>query len=528
MVDIKTKIDVGAILLRSSNKSNAQMNDIYVDKNSERKNIFGAGIGMAGRALYFSSQYASHILTARLLGAGGYGLYQLGISVVVLSSIVSSFGIPRVALKYIPWYKARRDHERLCGLLKGLPKIFVPLSIIISIILIGSGQFIAASFFKKQNLAYVIMAIFLSIPFFNSVMYMGSVGLAYGQVKLQVVGQYFLQPLFFLACIVALYFVPIFKVTPTMLGLIYSMSWFVSATTIFAWYLCLIKPDLNELCEPIYEIREWANFALPLISSDLVYRLRGLLDIFISGIMMSSVSLGMYAVCVRLAILPGIVVESFNHICAHRISSLYALGHIKELQDIYSKVNFTILSISLPAAIILGMSGYFLLGLFGTSFVSQDTVFALIILLMGQIINATAGTSEYMLMMTGNERKLLILSTISLFFNLILCVVLIPRFNIIGAAIANAVSLSLLNIAQVITIAINLKIQPYRAVFLSLVLPTIFSTAAAILTAKLVFFNTPIQQLIVTVMVFAITYLAVAQLFGVWRQGMVADIFIRD
>ena len=70
----------------------------------------------------------------------------------------------------------------------------------------------------------------------------------------------------------------------------------------------------------------------------------------------------------------------------------------------------------------------------------------LLILTIGQLINAGAGSVGNVLSMTGNQTDALKGHIISAFFNIILCFILIPRFGIIGAAISTATSLLLWNV----------------------------------------------------------------------------------
>ena len=68
-----------------------------------KNNILYAGInGSVSRILFFIFQFLTHIFLANYLGNKGYGVYQLSISIILIFSIFGHFGLPKVALKFIP------------------------------------------------------------------------------------------------------------------------------------------------------------------------------------------------------------------------------------------------------------------------------------------------------------------------------------------------------------------------------------------------------------------------------------------
>jgi O-antigen/teichoic acid export membrane protein len=80
------------------------------------------------------------------------------------------------------------------------------------------------------------------------------------------------------------------------------------------------------------------------------------------------------------------------------------------------------------------------MGLFGPEFVAGSTV--LMVLALGQLINVITGSVGFLLSMTGHERDLLKSTVIAAILMLILCAWLIPAYGMMGAAIAQTVSLS--------------------------------------------------------------------------------------
>ena len=91
---------------------------------------------------------------------------------------------------------------------------------------------------------------------------------------------------------------------------------------------------------------------------------------------------------------------------------------------------------TLPILIILFLLPEFLLSFFGAEFtIAKNT---LLILLVGQVGNAMSGSVGYILQMTGNEKLFQNILTLALLLNIVLNFLLIPKYGIIGVAIASS------------------------------------------------------------------------------------------
>ena len=100
---------------------------------------------------------------------------------------------------------------------------------------------------------------------------------------------------------------------------------------------------------------------------------------------------------------------------------------------------------SLPIVIFLFVFPGVFLGLFGTGFDSGSA--ALRILALGQLFNAAAGPVGSVLIMTGHERTACWGVGLGLLTTVILSIALIPPLGVTGAAIADAASFVVWNVA---------------------------------------------------------------------------------
>jgi O-antigen/teichoic acid export membrane protein len=70
----------------------------------------------------------------------------------------------------------------------------------------------------------------------------------------------------------------------------------------------------------------------------------------------------------------------------------------------------------------------------------------LVILCVGQLVNATMGSVSAVLNMTGNERDAMRSVFISATVNVLLNLLLVPRWGAVGAAIATSTTLIVFNV----------------------------------------------------------------------------------
>ncbi|MCZ7671657.1 MAG: polysaccharide biosynthesis C-terminal domain-containing protein [Chloroflexi bacterium] len=86
---------------------------------------------------------------------------------------------------------------------------------------------------------------------------------------------------------------------------------------------------------------------------------------------------------------------------------------------------------------------------------------AMLILMIGQMVNVGTGAVGTILTMTAQQKSWFIISGVMLLVNFGLNVMLIPRFGFIGAAVANSLTISGLFIAGLLRVRFSLHLWPY-------------------------------------------------------------------
>jgi O-antigen/teichoic acid export membrane protein len=135
-----------------------------------------------------------------------------------------------------------------------------------------------------------------------------------------------------------------------------------------------------------------------------------------------------------------------------RLAELHARRNYREMQQLVTRSTMVISAWAVPVALGLILLGRWFLSWFGPHFAAGYPI--LVVLVIGQTVNATTGTVGLVLTMGGLERMVLKIHTYGLAMTAVLCLALIPVWGSVGAAIGSTAALVFWNIA--------LAVQLYR------------------------------------------------------------------
>jgi O-antigen/teichoic acid export membrane protein len=164
------------------------------------------------------------------------------------------------------------------------------------------------------------------------------------------------------------------------------------------------------------------------------------LDTVLLSTLVSPATAAPYNVASRLALLVGVALAPVGAVLAPMLAQLLARGDRTGLQRALSQAVFLSTALAICFAAALLMFAPFLLGLFGKGFSGDSTVF--FVLVAGQVVLAMVGPAGYLLAIAGHNRLLIAASLSAAALDVLLCLVLIPRFGPLGASLSTAVSIA--------------------------------------------------------------------------------------
>lgn len=192
--------------------------------------------------------------------------------------------------------------------------------------------------------------------------------------------------------------------------------------------------------------RSWIRSATALAGSAGLVQMNGLADMLILAAYAPSEQIGIYRVALQISMLANFGYVALNMLAGPRFSAVIATNDMADLSKSATWLARLALMTSLPVPLILLLAGPgLIISIFGSSF---GTAWAPAILISGGFVVSTfVGMPNTLLVMKDREKQILIVTTCALVANLILCLVLIPGYGLMGAAVSNVIANASWNLA---------------------------------------------------------------------------------
>lgn len=411
------------------------------DESHHHEIVRGGVSAFTTRLIGMGFSYLFAVLVARMYGAAGTGMYNLSQSLMNFLASITKLGSDTLMTRYGAQYNAQKKFGWIKDLYNKSLLVSVPLAIIFSIAVYFLAPWIAQEVFKKDDpevaRAFRIATVaLLPVTIFNI-----SNGGLRGLKQIQIYSLLQNVSNFLFGCIII---TVLFFVSDDLLVPVITYVSFITITGLLAGYFFLKYSNYGSTkVEEGLDFNEkfWIGFSLFVAS--LASLVRGYADTFILGRYATIADVGVYRTAFKLATIARIALTAFLVPAAPKFAELFSQGKMKELgqsAQFATKIIFWCSAPILAGVIILSP---FIMGIFGKEFLAGTE--ALIILSIGQFINAATGPVSNILMMTGRQklnRNLMVGTTI---LAIILDLILIPRFGIVGAACVNTFGVILMN-----------------------------------------------------------------------------------
>ena len=176
------------------------------------------------------------------------------------------------------------------------------------------------------------------------------------------------------------------------------------------------------------------KLAWPLSLESFVWIIYSQIDRLLIGYFLSPVDVGVYGAAWSIAALLSFIPQSFTFLALPIFSNFMSKNRIADLKTAFNKLAKTMFGISLPILIcLMVLSKEVLIILYGIEY-STGSI-ALSILALGVFSECIMGPVSECLVSAGKTRAPLIATSIGCLINIILNILLIPKYGIIGAAV---------------------------------------------------------------------------------------------
>ncbi|MBI5236608.1 MAG: flippase [Deltaproteobacteria bacterium] len=403
-----------------------------------REVVRGAASAFTWRVLGAAGQFVCNMLLARMLGAEGFGLYALAMTVTAFTTVIGSAGLDQTLVRFIPAHADRGETGAIRALFaKGfLATLVVSMSAGFCIFL-ASG-FIAAYVFNNPALAGVIKLMALSVPSWSLVNLIAG--------SLQGLKRIHESTLIMVALLPFINMALIYILVSAGYGVYGAAAAYLISTCVVVviglvfWFRGCRSDDESGRMEAA-STAKLVNTAIPMALTSLMVMGMSLADTLILGAMRPPAELGVYSGALKLSTIASMALMAFSAIAAPKFASFYAERDVSAIQRIGSHSIRLILALAAPVFALSLIAPGFFMSLFGASFKTGAS--ALVILTLGQVVYMTFGLAGQLLLMTGQEVAVRNITLAAAIVNIILCLVLIPPLGATGAALSHTASFSM-------------------------------------------------------------------------------------
>jgi len=433
----------------------------------------GGGITFFGYLLEYAFRFAFSIVLTRSIGAEQFGLYNLALTVAAFAAVFADLGLPHGVVRFVPIYVQERDEAGLWGLLQATWALAGSISFFLAVGMFGLADPLAERLFNEPGLAPLLRLASIAVPMTTLALTAVAATRGFKQMHYKVYAQD-----------VAFQTIK-FVLTVTLLGLGLGVSGALMAHIIASavaigllfHFLHRLFPLNRSLRSARWDLGSLLHFSLPLYFGQLVGQFGGDIATLLVGVMDTAVSVGIYAVALRVSAVGNMFLLSASLVAMPIVSELYHRRDYGQLGSLYQTVTKWSLSFNLPFFLTVLLFARPLLSIFGSDFSTGAP--SLIVLSFGILADAAIGIPGVLLSMTGRSKLHLFNSIVAVITSVVFNLLFIPRWGVFGAAIATASSLFLANALALLEVFILLRLWPHNRGFAK---PLIAGLMAAALT----------------------------------------------
>lgn len=415
----------------------------------------GALINFSGGLARMALLYIYTLLLARMLPASALGEYFMMFSIINILGLASVVGLDFGLIRYVSLFATEGDFTSARRVLKSSLIIGTLIGIVAAAGLFYATPILKETFFDNSDTAVTGLRIFaIAVPFLVIARMFNATTQAMHKMQYQVISRDLVEQISkVLLSVVAV------AIGAQLLGIVWAnVASILIGATLSLFFSTLVLPKRMtsspavKIASPSVRRPELRllKYSFPLAFSNLLALMLLWIDTLLLGYLSNSTNVGFYGAALRVATASAAVTVAFTTVFAPVIPELYNRGRMEQLSVLFKTVSKWIFICSFPIFLILALFSEPIMRLFGSDFSSGSL--ALVLLAFGQLLSATAGPTGFMILMSGRSRIELFNMAASLSICVILCFILISKFGIVGAALANmfaAGSLVLLRSAEV-------------------------------------------------------------------------------
>ena len=412
------------------------------------KLLKGSAWAFLGKVISISSAVIVNALLARLLTHEEMGAYFLTLSFVSLAAVFAQLGLTQAIVRLISESIGTGRVDRVGQYIYLTLKIATVGGVVVSgLIAFGGGKIIAQCIFHSLLMAQItgIATAWFVLSMFQQLI--SEIFRGFHDIKLATVFGGVLTGILSMVLFLVLWLVQGHGNLSEVLALtLLAGTTSLIFSSVILWKKLITLPSAHGA---VIRSSDILKMSWPLWVTNLTIFGLAQADLVIMGMFRSPEEVAVYGVVTRMIGLVGMPLMIMNAVISPLISEMYSQGEVGVLQRTLRTVSTLG---SLPAIMIVGVfvvSGSSLLGVvFGEYYKSGGAI--LLILCIGQLINTMTGSCGMVLMMTGHQFAMMVITLVSGLLSIVTGCLLVRNYAGEGVAVASAAGLIAQNIAALL------------------------------------------------------------------------------
>lgn len=436
--------------------------------------IRGSSFFLSGRVLSLGINFCAQVLMARYLSIGHYGALAYGLAVVAFLQLFVTLGLQEAISRYVPIYYEKGEYEKLFGAILLAASAICGTGILIVAIVVVAPELLSHVLTHEQLALRLLPILIFLVPVEAADAMLDGLFASFADTRAIFFRKYILGPGLKLGAVILL----IWK-NATVIFLAYG---YVCASTLgvlmYSWMYWRLLHDqqlLRHISPRQIRIpaREILSFILPGLSSILATVAISTVSVFLLGFLRTMSDVAYFRAVLPLAQLNSVVMASFTLLYTPSAARLLANADYSGVNKLYWQTAAWMTVLSFPIfAMTFSLAHPLTVFLYGARYEQAAPILAL--LSLGSYFNVALGFNLQTLKVIDRLRYVTVMSVVTVLLNVVLNLLLIPRFGAIGAAIGTAGSRILYNVLMQVGLlgATHLKAfeRDYMSIYITIAL----------------------------------------------------------
>jgi O-antigen/teichoic acid export membrane protein len=406
--------------------------------------------------------YLVMLYISRKFGAKGAGLYTLVTNLLNVIAVIAGVGLHVAVLRYVG--QVKNNVKLMRKLYKYILQIVFPTTVLIGLLLYFLAEKIAVDFLENEMYLSAFKIGAFVLPFFT----INLIQIEYirGLKKLKI-SEYLRsinRPLVIICMLILIS--SSYGAMAAIYAFIGSIILSFLISSIYIYRKLYYNHDRTEsavLPSSSFSRVDLIKTGFPMMLTSMSTFIIGSAGSIFLERFGETDQVGIFNICLRLAQFVSFVLVVVNTITGPKFAELYWGNEMLDLQKLIRQSSKLIFLISAGVSFLLVLFSNHILGFFGSEFTIGKSTF--ILLILGQLVNASTGCVGIFLNMSGNQKVLRNIMALTALFSVLGYFILVPIYGMEGAAFISMLGSIIVNIFSVLYTKYKLGVNTFYIPF---------------------------------------------------------------